>query len=552
VPIDFNLNQILSNGETRNTEFKRVLTERDGKGDRQGKLIAQLKLITSEGEGHFVIGIEDIHGKKWEIYGLTQEEVETSEEILTLLCKEAGIEILEQTFYNTDKGMVVSFTLAREITPMVPETLGVNLVGRVNSGKTTLAGVFIQCQLDNGSGQARAVLLTYPQELRRGQTADLHVTFAAIDKQGEFIPMQAPLDKAKRARILDQAHRIITIFDAPGHKEYAKTMIRSVLGASAQYSMVLVPCQDEHKLAIAEEQRSGILRLDDITREHLLLVSNQELPFLVVINKVDDCDETQRDYVRNLVSETIKEIGHVPLRITSEDDLAIIHREIGNRVIVPVFEVSCVTGEGLDLLRSTLVNLPTRISDERIEKPALAYIDKVYRGIRGTNVVLTGTVQEGIFKPGQRVLCGPDKEGRFMRGRIGSIEVFKKRVERVKAGDVFGFDIKRIEPEKVRRGQIISDEDADTKAVRAFDATIIVTRHPTRIRPGYEPVFHSSTIQQPIIFEEIYDKDYLVVGDVARVRMIFKKGPEMLRVGDRVVTREANTRCIGTVTTLVR
>ena len=95
-------------------------------------------------------------------------------------------------------------------------------------------------------------------------------------------------------------------------------------------------------------------------------------------------------------------------------------------------------------------------------------------------------------------------------------------------------------------------EDADTKAVRAFDATIIVTRHPTRIRPGYEPVFHSSTIQQPIIFEEIYDKEYLVVGDVARVRMMFKKGPEMLRVGDRVVTREANTRCIGTVTTLVR
>jgi GTPase len=42
------------------------------------------------------------------------------------------------------------------------------------------------------------------------------------------------------------------------------------------------------------------------------------------------------------------------------------------------------------------------------------------------------------------------------------------------------------------------------------------------------------------------------VGDVARVRMVFKKGPEMLRVGDRIVTREANTRCIGTVTKLIR
>lgn len=549
---DFSLEKLLKNGETRNTEFKRILTERDGLGDRRAKLVAQLKLITSEGEGRFVIGIEDLHGKKWEIYGLTSEEAESSHDILNLLCKEAGIEILEQTLYNTENGIVTSFTLARLITPIVPETLGVNLVGRVNSGKTTLAGVLIQCQLDNGSGQARAVLLTYPQELRRGQTADLHVTFAAIDKQGEFIAMQAPLDKTKRTRILDQADRIITIFDAPGHKEYAKTMIRSVLGASAQYSMVLVPCQDEFKLAMVEQQRSGILRLDDITREHLLLVSNQQLPFLVVINKIDDCDEVMREQVRNIVVDTIKEIGHVPLRITKEEDLSIIYREIGHRVIVPIFEVSCVSGDGLDLIRETLVKLPSRIPVEQVEKPALAYIDKVYRGVRGTNVVLTGTVQEGIFKPGQPILCGPDKDGRFLRGRIGSIEVFKKRVERVKAGDVFGFDIKRIQPEKVRRGQIICDKDADVKAVQAFDATIIVTRHPTRIRAGYEPVFHSATIQQPVIFEEIYDKDYLVVGDVARVRMMFKKGPEMLRLGDRIVTREANTRCIGTVASLIR
>jgi elongation factor 1-alpha len=552
VPTNDSLEQLLIHGENRNTEFKRILTDRDTLGDRKAKLIAQLKLITSEGEGQYVVGIEDLHGKNWEIFGLTPEEVQSSIDILQLLCKESGIQILEQTQYTTDKGIVVSFKVARIISPTAPETLGVNLVGRVNSGKTTLAGVLIQGQLDNGSGQARAVLLTYPQELKRGQTADLHVTFAAIDKSGKFITMRAPLDKAKRAQILDRAHRILTIFDAPGHREYAKTMIRSVLGASAQYSIVIVPCLDEYKLVTAEEQRSGIIRLDDITREHLLLVSNQQLPLLVVINKVDNCDEAIRDQIRNLVFETIKEIGHVPLRITKEDDVAIICREIGHRVVVPIFEVSCVSGLGLDLLRKALARLPTRIPNERVEKPALASIDKVYRGIRGTNVVITGTVQEGIFKPGQNILCGPDKDGRFMRGRIGSIEVFKKQVERVKAGDVFGFDLKRLLPEKIRRGQIICDEDADVKAVRAFDTTIIVTRHPTRIRPGYEPVFHSATIQQPVIFEEIFDKEYLVVGDVARVRMMFKKGPEMLRVGDRVVTREANTRCIGTVVALVR
>lgn len=552
MPGSTNLDQLLANGETQNIEFKRFFQKRDTVGDRKAKLIAQLKLITSEGEGQLVIGIEDLHGKHWEIYGLTTEEVETSEEVLHTLCKTAGVEILEQTFHETPKGLVASFTLARLVTPKVPETLGINLVGRVNSGKTTLAGVLIQGRLDNGSGLARAPFLTFPQEIRRGQTADLHVSFAAIDAADKFIPMQAPLDKGKRARIFDKAHRIITIFDAPGHQEYAKTMIRSVLGASAQYCAVLVPCLDEQKLAIAEEQRSGILRLDDITREHLLLASNQQLPLLVIINKIDGCKEKVLQQVREIVFGTIKEIGHVPLRITTVDDISIICREIGNRVIVPIFEASCVTGQGLDLLRQTLAKLPTRIPDELVEKPAFAYIDKVYRGVRGTNVVITGTVYEGIFKPGQKVLCGPDKDGKFMKGSIGSVEVFKKRVQRVKAGDVFGFNIKRIPPEKVRRGQVVCDEDAEAQPCQTFDATIIVTRHPTRIRPGYEPVFHCQTIQQPVIFEKIFEKEYLVVGDVARVRMTFKKEPEVLRVGARIVTREANTRCIGSVVSLIR
>ncbi len=552
MPDSFDLEQLLINGETRNTEFKRILTKRDGVGDRRSKLIAQLKLICSEGEGRFIIGIEDLHGKEWEVYGLAEEEVKLSEKVLRSLCEEAGLDILEQTFHKTPRGLVVSFTLARLIAYEVPETLAINMMGRVNSGKTTLSGVLIQCQLDNGSGAARAPLLKYPQEIRRGQTADLHVTFAAIDDKGQFIPMPAPLDRAKRGRIFDQASRILTIFDAPGHREYARTMIRSVLGASAQYGMVLVPCLDEHKLVLAEEQRSGILRLDDITREHLLLVSNQQLPFLVIITKVDMCNDEMRGKVCDLVFATLKEIGHVPLRVTVEEDIPIISREIGHRVVVPVFEVSCVTGLGFDLLRQTLATLPTRVPNERVEKPALAYIDKVYRGIHGTTVVVTGTVQEGIFKPGQKVLCGPDKDGRFMKGRIGTIEVFQKRVERVKAGDVFGFDIKRMRPEKVRRGQIVCDEDAEVQSCRTFDATIIVTRHPTRIRPGYEPVFHSHTIQQPVVFEKIFDKEYLVVGDVARVRMTLKKGPEALQIGDRIVTREANTRTIGSIVELVR
>ncbi|MHA1363883.1 MAG: EF-Tu/IF-2/RF-3 family GTPase, partial [Candidatus Freyarchaeota archaeon] len=126
---------------------------------------------------------------------------------------------------------------------------------------------------------------------------------------------------------------------------------------------------------------------------------------------------------------------------------------------------------GLDLLKKILATLPSRINQELILKPALAYIDKVYLGIRGTNVVVTGTVKQGMFKPEQKVKIGPDENGEFFEGRIATVEVFKERVQRVKAGDIFGFDVKRIDPKKLRRGQVISDVDMELRACHSCNQT---------------------------------------------------------------------------------
>jgi len=325
-----------------------------------------------------------------------------------------------------------------------------------------------------------------------------------------------------------------------------------VLGQDAQYGMVLIPAKDEYKLIISEKMRTGVFRLDDITREHLILLSTQELPFLVVISKIDLARPEELRKVREVVRETLKTIGKIPLWIRTSKDVEIVLREISHRVIVPIYEISGVTGEGLPLLRETIARLPSRISNELLTKPALAYIDKVYRGIAGTNVVVTGTVVQGVFKPGQTVIVGPDDNGEFHQARVASIEVFKNRVERVKAGDAFGIDLKRVDPEIVRRGQVIADLDCPVNAVRIFEANIIVTKHPTRITVGYSPVLHAHTVCQTVVFDKIFGKEYLTVGDFARVRLKFKFRPEMLKVGDKIVTREANTRTIGRIVKIIK
>jgi len=546
------IEQLLAIGETSRAEFKRILAEKDLKKDRKEKLITQIKYITSEGPGYFVIGIEDINGEKWEIYGLTEKQLEVSEKILKELCNDADVRIIETEIIKTEKGYVGKYVLERAPLDEIKETIGINVVGRVNSGKSTLIGIFVKGMLDDGKGTARSFLLKHPQEIKKGQTADLHQAFIGFDKKLRPITFHNPLDREEIARILDESTRIVIFHDAPGHSEYAKTMIRSVLGQDAQYGMVLIPAKDEYKLIISEKMKTGVFRLDDITREHLILLSTQELPFLVVISKIDLARQEELKKVREVVRETLKTIGKIPLWIRTSKDVEIVLREISHRVIVPIYEISGVTGEGLPLLRETIARLPSRISNELLTKPALAYIDKAYRGIPGTNVVVTGTVVQGVFKPGQTVIVGPDDNGEFHQARVASIEVFKKRVERVKAGDAFGIDLKRIDPSIVRRGQVIADLDYPVNAVRIFEANIIVTKHPTRITVGYSPVLHAHTVCQTVVFDKIFGKDYLAVGDFARVRLKFKFRPEMLKVGDKIVTREANTRTIGRIVKIIK
>ncbi|MFW9788566.1 MAG: GTP-binding protein [Candidatus Thorarchaeota archaeon] len=541
--------KILMKGENRSTEFKRKLTRADLKTDRRQKLVTRIRYMTCEKpfEGLFLIGIEDISGKEWKIHGISENALKTSGRILTELCEEAQVEIVEEEQIETPHGMVGSFLLKRLAIPEIKETCSINVAGRVNSGKSSLIGALVTGRPDNGSGSARSFLLTHPQEITRGQTADIHLAFMGFDDDGVTVYPENPLSKEDSARVLDQSVKIITFFDAPGHKEYSKTMIRSILGADAQYGLVLIPGPEEAYLIRQEEKNYGVPRLDEITREHMILMANQGAPFIVIISKTDKTSLQDLDLVMDVVRTSLKDVGRIPVTVRSSEEISPVVRELSNEVIVPIFQTSALDPKSLEIVTHLLRLLPANSNHIALADPARAYVDKVYRGIKGTNVVVTGTVKSGVFKKGQALKIGPDGGSQFQEGRLFSIEMFKKRIGTVKAGDLFGFDIKDVDKHLVRRGQIITDPDIAPESCRTFEANIIVTRHPTKISVGYSPVLQAHTIQQTVVLKKIYEADYLSVGDFARVRLEFMSSPEALSEGDKIVLREANTRAIGTV-----
>jgi elongation factor 1-alpha len=517
--------EILQIGETQNAEFKQCLTKADLKQDRRQKLVTRIRYMTCDNpfEGKFLLGIEDVSGREWKVSGLTESKLKTAERVLLEICGEADVEIVEEERIETDQGLVGIYLLKRTAAPEMKETCSINVAGRVNSGKSTLIGALVTGQPDNGSGRARAFLLKHPQEITRGQTADIHLAFMGFSEDGECIHLENPLNKEESARVLDQSAKILTFFDAPGHEEYSKTMIRSILGADAQYGLVLIPVPEEVKLIQSAENKTGIRRLDDITREHMILMASQEAPLIVVMSKMDKAKPEEEELVTKVIRSTLKEIGRIPVNIIESGDIPPLVKELSHGTIVPVLQLAATEHESLELFTELL------------------------RGIRGTNVVVTGTVNSGVFKKGQSVMLGPIENGNFVSGRLFSIEMFKKRVRALRSGDLFGFDIKDVDKHLVRRGQAIADTDDTTVSCRVFEANIVVTRHPTRITVGYAPVFQSHTIQHTVILRKIYDAEYLCVGDFARVRLEFMSHPEAVRVGDKIVLREANTRAIGTI-----
>ncbi|TFH04361.1 MAG: hypothetical protein E4H14_14915, partial [Candidatus Thorarchaeota archaeon] len=161
--------RILENGESRHTEFKRRLTKADLKKERREKLITRIKYMTFDNpfEGLFLIGIEDIAGKEWEVKGISEAALKISEGVLLELCGEAAVEIVEEEQVETPKGLVGIYLLKRLAAPEIKETCSINVAGRVNSGKSSLIGALVTGKPDDGKGSARSFLLTHPQEITR-------------------------------------------------------------------------------------------------------------------------------------------------------------------------------------------------------------------------------------------------------------------------------------------------------------------------------------------------------------------------------------------------
>jgi elongation factor Tu len=323
--------------------------------------------------------------------------------------------------------------------------VNIGTMGHIDHGKTTLTAAITKRQAEKGLAEFTPFdeIDKAPEERERGIT----IAIAHVEYETET--------------------RHYAHVDMPGHADYIKNMIT---GAAQVDGAILVVSAADGPMPQ--------------TREHVLLARQVGVPYIVVaLNKVDMVDDAELlDLVELEVRELLSSYEY------PGDD-------------TPVIQVSALKAlEGDEeamakideLLAAVDTYVPEPVRD--VDKPFLMAIEDVF-SITGRGTVVTGRVEQGVLKKMEEVEIVGIKDTR--KTTATDLEMFRKLLDEVQAGDNVGVLLRGVDKDEVARGQVLAKPGSVTPHTD-FTAQVYVLskdeggRH-TPFFTGYRPQFYFRT-----------------------------------------------------------
>jgi len=326
--------------------------------------------------------------------------------------------------------------------------VNIGTIGHVDHGKTSLTAAITTVLSKSGKAQAKAYadIDAAPEEKARGITINTaHVEYET--------------DARHYAHV-----------DCPGHADYIKNMIT---GAAQMDGAILVVSAADGPMPQ--------------TREHILLAKQVGVPSIVVfLNKADMVDDAElielvELEVRELLAKYDFDGDNAPIIVGSavkalEGDQS----EIGEPSI-------------LKLMEAVDAYIPTPARD--VDKPFLMPVEDTMT-ITGRGTVATGRVERGVLKAGdplEIVGIRPATKNTVAT----SMEMFRKILDTVQAGDNAGILLRGVERKDIERGQVLC-KPGSIKPHTKFEGEVYILskeeggRH-TPFFKGYRPQFYFRT-----------------------------------------------------------
>ncbi|MGZ4119413.1 MAG: elongation factor Tu [Actinomycetota bacterium] len=324
--------------------------------------------------------------------------------------------------------------------------VNIGTIGHIDHGKTTLTAAITKTLAEKGLADFTPFdqIDKAPEERERGIT----ISIAHVEYQ---------TDKRHYAHV-----------DCPGHADYIKNMIT---GAAQMDGAILVVSAADGPMPQ--------------TREHVLLARQVGVPYIVVaMNKVDMVDDPE---LLDLVELEVREL--LSSYEFPGDDLPVIRLSA-----LKALEGDEEAKKGiLELMDACDNNIPEPTRD--IDKPFLMSIEDVF-SITGRGTVVTGRVERGVLKKMEEVeIVGLTEKPK--KTVATDLEMFRKLLDEVQAGDNVGVLVRGIDKDEVWRGQVLAKPGTITPHTN-FEAQVYVLskeeggRH-TPFFNNYRPQFYFRT-----------------------------------------------------------
>ncbi len=425
--------------------------------------------------------------------------------------------------------------------------ISIVVCGPVDAGKSSLVGVLTTGELDDGRGKARKNIFNHSHEQESGRTSCISQNIIKyIVKDNHIELLSTKINRKYDPKIVKKIQmdnikedKVVSIIDLAGHEKYLKTTVFGITGMFPDRGIVVIGAN------------TGITKL---TREHIGIMLYTNIPFMIVITKIDMAPEGIYEDLKKSIKKLFqKNAPHLtPCYIENDMDVKKLNHNDSN--IIPIISVSNKSGYMIDNLHKIIYNIPQRDKfKNQKEHGTIIYLDSHF-SVMGTGLVVSGTVKDGVIKVKQKMFMGPFN-GEMVPIMIRSIHNNMREDVNMIGPNVQGcFAIRFLDTviprNMIRKGMVIIDNIDNWKdnIVSSFVANVRILHHSSALKKGYRPMIHCGPIKQVAELSFLNDEmKSMKTGDNELVRFTFVKHPELIEENMVLFFRDGSTKGVGEV-----
>ena len=378
--------------EEGNIEYKRQV---DGLTDEKiTKFKTQMIWRLNEGkrkcgmdEALYYIGIED----NGSISGVNIESINDSILNFTSIVKLCNAEIHSTQIQYTSKGVIAIVKIRKLEDYLINDEIKVGLLGSSNSGKTTFLGNITYDILDDGDGSSRSNILKHDHEKQNGTTSSIKYEIIGCDDT-KYINYNSGFIGSWEY-VVKNSKKIINFIDFPGNPKFLKTTLFGLMAHRPDFVLVFI------NMVHVYDNKTDTVIFDDDTKLHIDLCTKLNIPFAIIFTKKDMIFD---DLLYKIIDKSQK---NVKSNISHINNKSILDDLNGN--IIPVIEISNITGENIDLVKSLLKNINIKKINKEENNYTTEFMVNDVIFIPDVGTVVTGILNEGRIKIENKLLIGP-------------------------------------------------------------------------------------------------------------------------------------------------